>query len=97
MTGGDVDHQMKALILSCLEEPISSLGLAPDALTDDFDILAEGVIDSLGFIKLITEVETRLGFPIGFDDLDPDELTVLGPLCRYLAAKRAQVATQIDR
>ena len=96
MTAG-IDDPMRALVLSCLEDPISSLGLSPDALPDDFDMLAEGVIDSLGFIKLITEIETRLGFAIGFDDLDPDQLTVLGPLCRYLTEKRAQIAAQSGR
>ncbi len=89
MTHDGVDR-MKAIVLACLEEPISALGLRPETLPDDFDILAEGVIDSLGFIRLISEVETQLGFPIGFDDMDPDHLTVLGPLCRYLAGKHSQ-------
>ena len=39
--------------------------------------------------ELITEIETRLGCEIDFDGLDPELLTRLGPLARYIAERAA--------
>ncbi len=39
------------------------------------------------FIALLTEIETRLGCEIDFDGLDPEDLTRLGPLARYIAER----------
>ena len=39
---------------------------------------AEGIVDSLGFVRLITDLEARLGFEIDLADLAPEDLTVVG-------------------
>ena len=41
-------------------------------LTPDFDLVAGGVIDSLGLLKLIAWLEDRFGLPVDELDLDPD-------------------------
>jgi len=53
-------------------------------LPDDFDLFKEGVIDSLGMINLTAEIEEHFGREIDFADLDPEQMTVVGPLCRYI-------------
>ena len=68
MTGadGDVRNQMRGFI----EE--NFLYLRPDlALKDSDDFLALGVIDSLGFVELVEEVQSRFG--IAIDDLEITE------------------------
>jgi acyl carrier protein len=84
-------HDVKTLLLSCLERSMFPAGLAPDDVPDDFDMRAEGVVDSLGFVQLITELEQRLGFDIDLADLDPEQLTTVGPLARHIAAQDAMV------
>ena len=88
-------EDVKVLILSCLQSSMSSLGLAPEALSDDFDMRAEGIVDSLGFVRLIIELEARLGFDINLADLDPEHLTIVGPLSRHIAGTDA-VARPLD-
>ena len=44
--------EIKALLVSCLEQPMSSLGLPLHTISDDFDMRAEGIVDSLGFVGL---------------------------------------------
>ena len=87
MSGHTVD-EVKRLILSCC--PATWLaGEWTHDLPDEFDLRAEGVVDSLGFIELVTEIETRLGCQIDFEGLEPELLTRLGPLARYIAERAA--------
>jgi len=52
---------------------------------DTFDLLSEGIVDSLGLMELITALGEKVGFEIDFDGLDAEELTIVGPLARYVA------------
>lgn len=83
-------QEVRVLVLSELAEPLEALGLSPDQVPDDFDLLLGGAIDSLGLLELITAVEERFGIEVDFEGLGADELTVLGPFCRYVesAAQR---------
>lgn len=85
MSAGDV-AQVKVLIVSYLRAASkAAAAFMPADVPDDFDMRAEGVIDSLGFIQLITDLEQQLGFLITFENLDPEQLTTLGPLSRHIA------------
>ncbi len=81
------EKQLRELILTRLAAPLLANGLTPDAVPDDFDLLREGVVDSLGFVELIGVIEAAVGMPVDFEDLDPEQLTVVGPLCRYVESK----------
>ncbi len=76
---------VRGLILSCCEAT-GSTPVTGD-LPDEFDLRAEGLVDSIGFVALLSELETRLGCQIDFDRLDPDDLTRIGPLARYIAER----------
>lgn len=72
-----------------LQEYISGLfklkGISFDGdLPDDYDMILSGAIDSVGLLDLILEVQNRFGVELEFDELDPEEMTVVGPLCRYI-------------
>ena len=54
---------------------------------DDFDLRANGLIDSFGVLELIGALEERFGLELDFDELDPEDLTVVGPLSRYVERK----------
>ena len=59
-------------------EPLRDLG-------DDYDIFLSGIIDSLGFAELITAVGEHFGCEIDLGGIDPDKMTMVGPLCAYVA------------
>ena len=84
----------KALILECLAHAESPVRLEVAAVPDSFDLRAEGLIDSLGFVRLLTELEARLGFEIDLADLDPADLTTIGPLSAHVAAAQASRRSQ---
>jgi acyl carrier protein len=85
-------ESVKSLILARLEPSIVGMGLVPAAITDDFDLLTSGVIDSLGIVELIAAIEQELGVVIDLSELDPENLTILGPLSRYIETQYLQSA-----
>ena len=62
----------------------------PVDLPDDCDLLLSGIIDSVGLLELITAVQKYCDREIDFEGLDPESMTVLGPLCRYISQQMAE-------
>ncbi len=82
-------EKVRSFVLNRLTDPLTAKGLAPQDVPDDFDLLSEGVIDSLGIVELIATVQDEFRIEVDFDDLNAEELTVIGSLCRYIAQKGA--------
>jgi acyl carrier protein len=76
----------RELILRDLAEQLEVFGLVSDQVPDDFDLIATGVIDSFGLLQLIASLEEAFGVEIELELLDADLITVIGPLCRHIAA-----------
>ncbi len=62
----------------------------PNHLSDDCDLLLSGVIDSLGLLELVTALNQHYGREIDFEALDPEKMTIIGPLCRYVSEEMAK-------
>ena len=77
---------LRAFVLQRVSAELGAVGLAGDEVPDDFDLLAEGVVDSLGLIELVGAIEERFGLRVDFEAIAVEDMTVLGPLCRYIAA-----------
>ena len=69
--------------------PLREGGFDPAEVGDDFDFLVAGVIDSLGVIELIEAVNAHFDVDIDFEELDPEDLTVLGPFAHHVATAAA--------
>jgi acyl carrier protein len=81
---------VRSFVLEGLTEPLERLGMRPEQVPDDFDLLTSGVIDSFGVLELIGDVENRFGLEIDFERLDPEGLTVIGTFSRYVAKESRQ-------
>jgi len=84
MTQDGVDH-VKSLIASILETRLLAQGITVTNLPDDLDLRDEGIIDSLGFMQLILDLEMGLAAQVDLSDLDPQDLTSVGALARHIA------------
>jgi acyl carrier protein len=62
----------------------------PPELSDDCDLLLSGYIDSLGLLELMTAIQDHFGRDIDFDELDAEQMTIIGPLKRFVAEKLAK-------
>jgi acyl carrier protein len=89
-------EDVRAYIIGRVTEGLEAKRLAPVDVTDDFDLLTEGVIDSFGFVELMLELEERCGVSIDFDGIDAEDLTRVGPLSRYVEAAGASGGGSAD-
>ena len=56
-----------------------------EVVPDNFDLFREGIVDSFGILEMVSALEMEFGVQLDMSDLDPVEMTVLGPLTRYVA------------
>lgn len=83
---------VREFILRHLTDELRLQGRAlPDDLPDDYDLMLSGLIDSLGLLELMSSLAEFCGRDLDFEALDPDEMTVLGPLSRFVADSAARV------
>ncbi len=80
---------VRQLLLSECADALAALGMTPAHVPDDFDLRAHGVVDSLGFLELVTMLEEELQLEVDLDVLAPEELTTVGPLVEAVALQAA--------
>ena len=76
--------EVRDLVLASLKERLRETGFEAAAVPDDLDLLESGVVDSMGLLEMISEVEERVGQELELEDLEPRDLTVLGRFCRQV-------------
>ena len=78
-------NDIRQFLLVRYSGTIEALGLIPAELPDDFDLLLNGVIDSFGILEMISAIETEFEIELDLEALDAEQITVLGPLSRFIA------------
>jgi len=78
---------VREYLLKSLWERFEARGVNPQSVQDEFDLLREDVIDSLGLLEVITAIEEHFGISVDLADLDADGLTRVGTLSAYVAAQ----------
>jgi acyl carrier protein len=69
----DQSADMRAFIIDRLTETAETLGLHDLKIDGDFNVFDSGVVDSLGFIELVADVEERFNVLLDFGDRDPSD------------------------
>jgi acyl carrier protein len=64
---------------------LEAVGVEEAGLAGDFDLLIEGVMDSLGFLQLVASLDEHFGVTLDLEALDAEELTKVGPLSMAVA------------
>ena len=77
---------VREFLLDRFSDPLAANGVEPQDVSDDYDLLVEGVVDSFGILEMITAMEEHFGIQLDYEDLDPESLTIVGPLCRFVEA-----------
>lgn len=78
---------VRSFVAEHLADSFKENGVDPSNIADDFDLMKSGIIDSIGLINLIGAIEERFDIEVDFEELDPESITVLGPLARYMAER----------
>jgi acyl carrier protein len=69
----------------------SFLYMHPDLeLTDDEDLLAKGVIDSLGFVELVEEVQSRYSVAVQDVEITEQNFGSISAIATFVERKRSE-------
>lgn len=83
------EADVRGVIVASLAPQLLQIGIDPESVPDDIDLIARGVVDSLGLLELIAEVEDRFGLELDFEGAEPEQLTSVGGLCAEIAGRSA--------
>ena len=79
---------VRADMRSYLEE--NFLYMHPNVeLSDSDDFLALGIIDSLGFVELVEEVQSRYGLSIDDTEITEENFGSIDAIARFVASKQS--------
>ena len=78
-------EQVRQFLLDRYAESIKCMALNPAEVPDNFDFLLNGVIDSFGVLEMISSIEDEFRIRLDLAALDAEQITILGPLSRYVA------------
>jgi acyl carrier protein len=79
--------EVRAFILASLRQQLAAIGMDAPPNAEDFDLRSAGVIDSLGFIQLITACESRFACFLDLSEVPIEQLTNLAVLSRHIATQ----------
>ena len=75
-------EEIRTFVIESIKQAALEKGTALERLEDEFDLVQSGLIDSLGFVTLITSIENKFELEIDFLDMELEELTTLGGIVR---------------
>ena len=84
-------NDIRQFLLVKYSGTMEALGLTPAELPDGFDLLLNGVIDSFGILEMISAIEEEFQIQLDLAALDAEQITILGPLSRFVAANAKAV------
>ena len=58
-----------------------------DAVTSDYDLLNNGVVDSMGILDIVSFMEEKFGVKVGDDEITPDNFRSLDALTKLVETK----------
>ncbi len=80
----------EAELMASLKDWVRQHSRLPEAkrreIADDTDLLASGLLDSLGFVELLVWAEERTGHTMDLEDADPEAFTRVNGFCRLALA-----------
>jgi acyl carrier protein len=86
-TSAITPERVRNFLLIKYAERITTSGENQVEIPDNFDFLLEGIVDSFGILEMVGALETEFGIELDMSGLAAEEITVLGPLARYVAAQ----------
>jgi len=55
-----------------------------DELADDYDLVANGVIDSLGLLRVVSWLENRFDIPVDEVDISEQDFVSVAAICAFV-------------
>ena len=78
-------ERVRRFLLALYTDKLTGMNQAE--VPDNFDLLVSGIIDSMGVLEMVGALEKEFGIELDMSGLETEQLTVIGPLSRYVAAQ----------
>jgi len=79
---GPTPDDVRVVITELLNEKLKQQARTPlNNLPDDYDLLLSEGLDSFAFVEMMTAMGERFDWEVDLAGLDPESVTVVGPLC----------------
>jgi acyl carrier protein len=83
---GPTPDDVRVVITELLNQKLKQQTREPlNNLPDDYDLLLSEGLDSLAFVEMMTAMGERLDWEVDLAGLDPESVTVVGPLCTFVS------------
>jgi acyl carrier protein len=82
--------RIKTFVLEVLGPRAETMGISREELAGDFNLMQSGLLDSMGFVDLVAQVENEFDVQMDLMDLDPSQFTSLSGFVSRVAASREQ-------
>jgi acyl carrier protein len=77
---------VRLVLAQFLNRKLKERGQSPlNHLTDDYDLLLAGVLDSLTFVEMITAIGEHFDWEVDLEGADPEEVMIVSYLCRFVS------------
>ncbi|MBR1202038.1 MULTISPECIES: acyl carrier protein [unclassified Bradyrhizobium] len=88
---GPTTDDVRAFFGAFLNRKLEDRGRRPlRDLPDDYDLLLSGALDSLAFVEMMMAAGEYFDGEIDFENLDPEQMTLIGPLCLFVSEQLTQ-------
>jgi acyl carrier protein len=75
------DKEISEFIILKLKEKLEQFGIDKSEIKNDFDLVQSGLLDSMSFVDLVTEMEKKFNIEIDFEKaFDESKLTKINGL-----------------
>jgi len=78
-------EEVRKFILHLHSDKLTAKGLQPDTVPDDYDLLEQGLIDSMGVLELVSALQERFKIRIDLETIDTNHLTIIGPFSEHVS------------
>ena len=82
-------EQILQFLTDKMRAALAAQGQQPSDLPESFNFMDADLVDSLGFVRLIQELEQRFNIQLDLSNADPEQLVTLGALADTAAQSAA--------
>lgn len=72
--------EIKETLYTILNPKLERLGVSPDNIDLEDSLMNQGVLDSMGFIEFISQIEEKLDVEFDFEEMDASDFTSINQL-----------------
>ncbi len=83
-------ERVRQFLMTKYAAAINAQGVNSAEIPDSFDFLLSGVVDSFGILEMVSAIEDEFQIQLDMATLDAEQMTLLGPLSRYVAESAAR-------